>query len=356
MNTAEKKFKILLVDDKLENIKLALAILEKENYHVYFATSGQQAIQMLEDNVAEFDFILLDIMMPEMNGFETCQHIKSNPSTKDIPIIFITAKTDGESIKQAYSLGGLDYICKPFYAAELLMKLKTHLSLIQAKNILSSQKLDLAKKLNHLEESYVSDIQKSQNELLSVLQNIVNYSRNVQNKNSFLITELAAKITQLHPFLDDEDVKIIKKATPLYDIGKLLKKEDSATNDTELEHVIKEEYTTKGYWILKTAESHLLQKAATIAFSHREFCDGSGSPQGLKGDEIDIYARIVCLAVVVYEKFVGINESQPLSIAEIAEYVRRFDDFKFDSLLVKIFLSNIDDFAKILDPNLVNIK
>lgn len=118
-----KKATILVVDDTKENIHILLALLE--DYDVLVALSGQKALQMVEKN--DIDIILLDIMMPEMDGYEVCNILKANPDTKNIPILFITAKTDEESIEKAYDVGGIDYVTKPFKPKELLARLKTQL-------------------------------------------------------------------------------------------------------------------------------------------------------------------------------------------------------------------------------------
>lgn len=127
MSRDEKKFKILIVDDVPKNIQVAASILQKEGYLMAFAQNGVVALNQTES--IQFDLILLDIMMPEMDGFEVCKQLRRNPATKDIPIIFLTAKTDTESIVQGFQLGAMDYVTKPFNGAELLARVRTHLEL-----------------------------------------------------------------------------------------------------------------------------------------------------------------------------------------------------------------------------------
>ncbi len=122
------KFKILVVDDDLKNIQVGINFLKQnENYHLVFATSGQQALERVKDTA--FDLILLDIVMPTMDGFEVCRLLKKNEETKQIPVIFLTAKHEEESLIQGFKAGGADYITKPFNAAELNARVKTHLDL-----------------------------------------------------------------------------------------------------------------------------------------------------------------------------------------------------------------------------------
>ncbi|MBT4968586.1 MAG: response regulator, partial [Bacteroidetes bacterium] len=113
-----KKYKILVVDDNTNNIEFLANLLSENGYDVDFSLNGSDALKLVE--FEDFDLILLDIMMPEMDGFEVCQRIKDDPDKNEIPIIFLTAKTDIESIEKAFDLGGLDYVSKPFSTNELL--------------------------------------------------------------------------------------------------------------------------------------------------------------------------------------------------------------------------------------------
>lgn len=119
--------KILIVDDDPNNLKLMLEILKKEGYQASPVSSGKQVIAVAQQNRP--DLILLDIMMPEMDGFEVCQQLKSDENLKHIPIIFISALADTEDIIKAFKLGGVDYIKKPFVPSEVLVRVKTHLAL-----------------------------------------------------------------------------------------------------------------------------------------------------------------------------------------------------------------------------------
>lgn len=114
---------ILVVDDTKMNIDILVGILDE--YDIAVATDGRSALEICDEE--EIDLILLDIMMPEMDGIEVCSILKQNSKTKDIPVIFITAKVDHESLKEAYSVGGIDYVKKPFQPKELLERVKIQL-------------------------------------------------------------------------------------------------------------------------------------------------------------------------------------------------------------------------------------
>ena len=132
----EKKGKILIVDDVAQNIQLIANFL-KEDYELAFALRGKEAVnQALKTS---FDLILLDIMMPEIDGFQVCEILKEEEKTKGVPVIFLTAKTDTESIKKGFEIGGVDYITKPFNAGELKARVKTHIQLKWTKEVLEEK-------------------------------------------------------------------------------------------------------------------------------------------------------------------------------------------------------------------------
>ena len=132
----DNEYKILVVDDNSKNVQLLAGLLSKKNYDVEYSLNGTDALELI--NSENFDLVLLDIMMPGMDGFEVCEKIKQDERNKDLPIIFITAKTDIESIQKAFKYGGLDYISKPFNIDELLARVKTHLELKASKDKLNT--------------------------------------------------------------------------------------------------------------------------------------------------------------------------------------------------------------------------
>ena len=114
---------ILIVDDVPKNIQMAMSILKNEGYNMLFSQSGEAALSIIKDN--DIDLILLDIMMPELNGFEVCELLKKDENTKEIPIVFLSGKDSTEDVEHAFEIGGLDYILKPFINIELITKVKT---------------------------------------------------------------------------------------------------------------------------------------------------------------------------------------------------------------------------------------
>ena len=121
--------KILIVDDIPKNIQMAMNILKDEGYKMFYAKSGEMALTLVEEH--DFDLILLDIMMPDMNGFDVCEKLKNDDKTKKIPIIFLSGKDSTQDIEQAYECGGIDYVVKPFVTIELITKANSYVRLKQ---------------------------------------------------------------------------------------------------------------------------------------------------------------------------------------------------------------------------------
>ena len=124
---------ILIVDDVPKNIQMAMNILKNEGYKMLFAQSGKKAFEIIKTN--EIDLILLDVMMPDLNGFEVCKILKNDENMKNIPIVFLSGKDSSEDIEEAYDVGGIDYIVKPFINIELITKVATLTKLIRLEKI-----------------------------------------------------------------------------------------------------------------------------------------------------------------------------------------------------------------------------
>jgi diguanylate cyclase (GGDEF)-like protein len=158
----EPQYKILIIDDVPKNIQVAASILQKNGYQMAFAQDGATALTQIKTK--RFDLILLDIMMPQMDGFEVCRRIRSNPVNKEIPIIFLTAKEDADSIVKGFELGAMDYLTKPFNGTELQARVQTHLELYRSKKELQaanrrlnreiSERIKVEKELERSKEEY----------------------------------------------------------------------------------------------------------------------------------------------------------------------------------------------------------
>lgn len=130
--------KILIVDDTPKNIQMAMNILKNEGHHMFYAQSGEKALNIVQEN--SFDLILLDIMMPEMNGYEVCNRLKKDDKTKNIPIVFLSGKDSTSDIERAYEVGGVDYVIKPFISIELITKANNYIRLKELEDRVKSIK------------------------------------------------------------------------------------------------------------------------------------------------------------------------------------------------------------------------
>lgn len=137
MASNNEEAKILLIDDSVQNLRLLGNMLREKNYQIALAQSGKEGLQLAAR--IQPDLILLDIMMPELDGYEVCKKLKEDSNTRHIPVIFLTAKTSNEDVVNGFQLGGVDYITKPFNKQELFMRIKTHLELKQARDKISRQ-------------------------------------------------------------------------------------------------------------------------------------------------------------------------------------------------------------------------
>jgi two-component system sensor histidine kinase/response regulator len=170
---SDNNYKILIVDDVSKNIQILGNILSQENYQIAWAQSGSEALSIVESQ--DFHLILLDIMMPEMNGYEVCEKLKKSPKTADIPVIFLTAKADMDSIIKGFDIGGQDYITKPFNAKELLVRVQTHIllkeqqkALKEANETLEEKVRERTKQLNEANK-VLSRLDNTKSEFLSII-------------------------------------------------------------------------------------------------------------------------------------------------------------------------------------------
>ena len=164
---------VLVVDDNPRNIQIVGNILVEQNYNIAYSTDGKRALELANNN--DFDLILLDIMMPEMDGFEVCKHLRANEATIDVPVIFLTAKTDEDSIVKGFKAGANDYVTKPFNSAELLVRVKTQLELHSKRKQLDSLNRNLESIVRErtaqleIANEQLGRIEKSKSDFLSII-------------------------------------------------------------------------------------------------------------------------------------------------------------------------------------------
>lgn len=313
--STEDRQTVMVVDDTPANLVLMNDLLQ-EQYTVKVASSGARALK-IANSAKPPDLILLDIMMPEQDGYEVCRQLKANPATRGIPVIFLTARTEEHDEELGLELGAVDYITKPISPAIVLSRVKTHLTLKASADFLRN-------KNDYLEQEVqrrTAEVQRQTAELRDVqdvtILTMASLAETRDNETGDHIVRtqhyvrLLARQLRSHPrfcdYLDDVMIDRLFKSAPLHDIGKvgipdsILLKPGKLTAE---EFEIMKTHTTLGKLAIESAEARLgktvpfLQCANEIAYSHQEKWDGSGYPEGLAGDAIPIAARLMAIADV----------------------------------------------------------
>ncbi len=348
--------KILIVDDTPENLDVVGGILGR-NYNLLFAINGVLALKIAK--AQKPDLILLDVMMPEMDGYEVCRVLKDDDDLREIPVIFLTAKSEVEDEERGFKLGCVDYIAKPISPPILIERVKTHLALKQAKDFLYKQ--------NHLLEEKVRE----RTEKLTKMQDVVMVAMgalaeardpetgaHIQRTKYYvqILAEELAKIYKYRDFLTPENITMISKSAPLHDIGKvgipdrILLKPGKLTPEEFDEMKLHPVY---GYEALLSAEDlmdegdNFLQHAKDIAYGHHERWDGKGYPQGLAGEAIPLSARMMALADV-YDALISIRPyKKPFTHEEAYKIIENGSGTHFDPEVVNAFKVRELDFIEI---------
>lgn len=325
MQTAtESKQTLLLVDDEPVNLRVLKQILHQD-YQLIFAKNGEEALRLAQ--IEKPSLILLDIMMPNMTGFEVCQTLKTMTETQSIPVIFVTALNDEHDEAAGFAAGGVDYIAKPISAAIVKARVKTHLSLVQADE-LKRTRLQVIQRLGRAAEY-------KDNETGTHVLRMSHYSR---------ILALAYGLTESQA--DD-----LLHAAPMHDIGKIgiadsIMLKPGKLTDEEFE--IMKTHPQIGAEIIGEADSELLRLAKSVALTHHEKWNGTGYPHGLQGEQIPLEGRIVALADV----FDALTSKRPYkeawSVDKTMDYIYGQSGVHFDPVLVRLFAENL--------PKIIEIK
>ena len=341
-------YQVLIVDDVVDNIQVAMNILKEENYDFSYATSGEDALELIENS--SFDMILLDVMMPEIDGYEVCRHIREDKRHKDIPVIFLTARADVDSLAKGFEVGGMDYIIKPFHANELLSRVKTHLELYKAKEILKHHNLSLQVKMKNEEVRLLTELEETQKEIIYVLTELMESTSDETGKHIRRVAECSRLLAHYHKSISEEEANVIYHAAPMHDMGKMTIPEHILHKNGKLspeEFEIMKQHTTSVHKILSVSNRQIMKVANIIAHQHHEKWDGSGYPQGLIGEEISIFGRIVALADTFDALTHKRSYKDAWSIEEVTAYVMENSGKHFDPYLVEIFKENVDEFISI---------
>ena len=293
MNTQEKK-SVLVVDDIQTNIDILKGILS-EFYTVKVATSGRLALKVAHSSKPP-DLILLDVMMPEMDGYEVCRRLKTEEKTRNIPVIFATAKSEVEDEAKGFALGAADYITKPVSAPIVLARVKTHLEMYDRRRHLESMVQDQTRHL--LVKS--QELHKTRLEIIRRLGRAAEYRDNETGMHVIRMSYLTGMLAQ-KAGLTDAEADLIMHASMMHDVGKigisdLILLKPGRLTPAEFETI--KMHTEIGGKIIGDHESDLLKLSKDIALTHHEKWNGRGYPYGLKGEDIPPAGRITAIADV----------------------------------------------------------
>ncbi len=353
-----EKSTVLVVDDTPDNLSLMSGLL-KDKYKVKIANNGERALKVALTGTPP-DIILLDIMMPVMDGYETCRHLKVNPETRDIPVIFLTAKTEVEDEMKGFELGAVDYITKPISPPVVLARVQTHLQLKKVRDYLKDQNEFLEGEVQKRTQEVVAVQEVTILAMASLAETRDNDTGNHIRRTQFYVRALAEKLRHHERFRDflneDKIIDLLFKSAPLHDIGKvgipdhILLKPGRFTPE---EFEIMKTHCTLGRDAIIAAERRLglelpfLSLAKEIAYTHQEKWDGTGYPEGLSGDDIPISGRLMAIADVYDALICRRVYKEGMPHAKAVDIIVQSKGTHFDPDMVDAFVEIAEEFIKI---------
>lgn len=326
---------VLVVDDMPENIDVLVGTL-KHDYDVKAAISGEMALKAVY--AAAPNIILLDIMMPGIDGYEVCRRLKSDHTTRHIPIIFITAKISVQDELMGLQLGAVDYIAKPISPPIVKARVKTHLAL-------HDQNRELDRKVK-------AQTRQLHQTRLQIIQRLGRAAEYKDNETGLHVIRMSyySRMLGIAAGMSETEADILMNAAPMHDIGKIgipdhiLKKTGKLSPD-ELQTM--KLHCEIGAQIIGDDESELLQLAKIVALNHHEKWNGQGYPNALKEEEIPRVGRIVAIADV----FDALTSKRPYKeewpIADAVDWLKKAAGKHFDPYLVQLFIEIMPEILEI---------
>ena len=347
---------IFMVDDDMTNLVMGNNALN-ESYNVFTLNSGARLLKMLENHIP--DLILLDVEMPEMNGYDIIQFLKSKERTADIPVIFLTAHNDAASELKGLSLGAIDYIIKPFTPPLLLKRIEVHL-------LVESQKKQLINFNNNLQvmvDTKTKTVVELKNAFLRTMAELVECRDGTTGEHigrTELYMRILLEALQAHDSYKNEvaswDTELVLQSVQLHDVGKIAIKDNILKKPGKLTPEEFEEIKTHvkfGERVIEkikenTTERAFLEQTSIFVATHHEKWDGSGYPRGLKGKEIPLQGRMMAIADV-YDALTSDRPYKKAFTHEEAVVIIKQDSGKhFDPDLVDVFLPVSHKFREVI--------
>lgn len=355
-NQMQEKYKVMIVDDTPDNIALFSELL-KEEYQVRIALNGEKAIKLIKEDAP--DIILMDVMMPVMDGYQTCRILKSEEKLKDIPVIFLTAKSEAEDENIGLNLGAVDYITKPVNPQIFLSRIRAQLSTKLANDFLKDKNHYLEEEVTQRTKE-VTTLQEitimAMSALAEIRDNETGHHLQRTKLYARVLSEALSRKEKYNDLLDKRTIQKIVNAVPLHDIGKvgvpdsILLKPGKLTAE---EFEIMKTHTTLGKEAIEKAEKLMdcpddfLRIPKEIVYCHHEKWNGSGYPRGLSGEEIPLSARIVAL-VDVYDALRSKRIYKPAySHEEVLKIITEERGRHFAEDIVDTFLEQEEAFLRI---------
>jgi len=341
--TLSSRNTLLIVDDVPANLRVLVSYLKNFNFKVRVAQDGIDALEQV--GLSAPDLILLDVMMPRLNGLEVCRRLKADPKTKEIPVIFMSALDDTFDKVAGFEAGSVDYITKPFQHEEVLARITTHLTIrnlqaeIKQQNALLEQRVQ--ERTKELEETR-----------LQIIRSLGKAAEYRDNETGMHVVRIAKYVNVLTSALQLDPVQcdIMVCAAPMHDVGKIgipdhiLLKHGRLSPD---EWEIMQTHTTIGEKILSGNHSELLKAAALLARTHHERWNGTGYPDGLKGEEIPLISRIVSVCDVFDALLSPRPYKEPWTAQATIDYILEENGKHFDPNIINVFEEKLPELLAI---------
>ncbi|WP_117235094.1 HD-GYP domain-containing protein [Vibrio maerlii] len=328
---------VLIVDDTKENLDVLSGLLSP-HYNIRAAINGNLALKLV-DLSPKPDLILLDIMMPDLDGYEVCRRLKSQPHTKHIPVIFVTAKISPEDEVKGLNLGAVDYITKPINPAVALRRVQTHISLHNQTQALYFEVRRATEEINQ-----------GKVEMIKTLGRAAEYKDNETGMHVMRMSHYCYVLARAAGF-NEEDAELLREAAPMHDVGKIGIPDAVLLKPGKLEgsewEVMKQHVEIGVDILSSSSESALIDIARRVAQFHHEKWNGNGYPKGISGEDIPIEGRIAAIADV----FDALTSERPYKAAWTVERaVGLLEEEKgkhFDPELVDLFIKNLPKILEI---------
>lgn len=343
MNRVIKKQSVLIVDDIPENIDVLNEIL-RHDYRIQIAINGEIALKIANSNNHP-DLILLDIIMPGMDGYEVCRRLKESDATHKIPVIFVTSKMDIEDESRGFTVGAVDYITKPVSASIVRARVSTHLALYDQNRVLEEK---VRKRTEQLKQAF-EEIKGASLETILRLSRAAEYRDEDTGAHILRMSRYSAAVARKMN-MDDTIIESILYAAPMHDVGKIGTPDRILLKPGKLdqkEWVIMKQHTANGSKILEGSDKSFIQLGGIIAYNHHEKWDGSGYPNGLAGNEIPISGRIVAIGDVFDALTSKRPYKAPFTLKKSYKIIRDGRGSHFDPEVVDAFFACGDEISAI---------